>query len=454
MTRSNQDGGAGATTATGAEARAIAKEAYIYGFAIVDNLRIQHSYFVDNASPDFKAPYNQLVNIPRVYTHEDTAVQTANSDTPYSWAGLDLRAEPLVITVPPIAPERYFCVQLIDLYTHNFDYIGSRTTGNGGGHFLIAGPGWQGEAPDGIAKVIRCETEIAIAFFRTQLFNVDDLENVKAVQAQYAVQPLSAFLGQPAPAVAPAIAFPTPLTPEGQKTSLEFFSLLNFALQFCPTHPSERELMARFATIGVGAGLPFDPGTLAPELRQAFEQGVADAWADFAAGVQLANEGKLTSGDIFGTREFLQNNYLYRMLAAALGIYGNTEAEAIYLPYYIDADGQLLNGAHRYTLHFGPGQLPPANSFWSLTMYAEPSKLMVANPIDRYLLNSTMLAQFKRDADGGLILLIQHTSPGKDDEANWLPTPAGPFSMMMRLYWPQAAALDGSWKAPSLKQVG
>lgn len=453
MTRSNQDGGAGTTTATRAEARAIAKEAYIYGFAIVDNLRIQHSYFVDNASPDYKAPYNQLVNIPRVYTHEDTAVQTANSDTPYSWAGLDLRAEPLVITAPPIAPERYFCVQLIDLYTHNFDYIGSRTTGNGGGHFLIAGPGWRGEAPDGITKVIRCETELAVAIFRTQLFNAGDLENVKAVQAQYAVQPLSAFLGQPAPAAAPAIAFPTPLTPEGQRASLEFFSLLNFALRFCPIHPSERELMARFATIGVGAGLPFDPGTLAPEMRQAFEQGVADAWADFAAGVQLANEGKLTSGDIFGTREFLQNNYLYRMLAAALGIYGNTEAEAIYLPYYVDADGQLLSGAHRYTLRFGPGQLPPANSFWSLTMYAEPSKLMVASPIDRYLLNSTMLAQFKRDADGGLILLIQHASPGKDDEANWLPAPEGPFSMMMRLYWPQPAALDGSWKAPPLKQV-
>ncbi|HMQ33021.1 MAG TPA: DUF1254 domain-containing protein [Chloroflexaceae bacterium] len=455
MTRPSEDGGAGTTmAATAGDARAIAKVATIYGFAIVDNLRIQHSYFVDSASHDFKAPYNRLVHIPRVYTHEDTALQTANSDTPYSWCGLDLRAEPLVITVPPIAPERYFSVQLIDLYTHNFDYIGSRTTGNGGGHFLIAGPGWQGQTPDGITRVIRCETELAIALFRTQLFNVDDLDNVKAIQAQYAVRPLSAFLGQPAPAAAPSIAFPAPLTPEAQKTSLEFFRLLNFALQFCPTHPSEAELMARLATIGVGAGLPFDAGTLAPETRQAFEQGMADAWADFAGGVQLANEGKLGSGDVFGTREILKNNYLYRMLGAALGIYGNTQAEAIYLPYYVDADGQQLNGAHRYALRFGPGQLPPANSFWSLTMYGEPSKLLVANPINRYLLNSTMLAQFKRDADGGLTLLIQHESPGKDNEANWLPAPEGPFSMMMRLYWPQAAALDGSWKAPPLGRAG
>lgn len=451
MARSSQDEGVDTTMATtGAEARAIAKEAYIYGFPIVDNLRIQHSYFVDQASPEYKAPYNQLVNIPRAYTPEDKALQTPNSDTPYSWIGLDLRAEPLVVIVPPIAQERYFSVQLIDLYTHNFDYIGSRTTGNGGGHFLIAGPGWQGETPDGITKVIRCETEIAMALFRTQLFNVDDLENVKQIQAQYAVKPLSVFLGQPPPAAAPAIAFPAPLTPEAQKTSLEFFSLLNFALQFCPTHPSERELMARFATVGVGAGLHFDAGTLAPETKQAIEQGVADAWADFAGGVKLANEGKLGSGDVFGTREILANNYLYRMLAAALGIYGNTQAEAIYLPYYVDADGQQLSGASHYTLRFGPGQLPPANSFWSLTMYAEPTKLLAANPLDRYLLNSTMLAQFKPDADGGLTLLIQHESPGKDSEANWLPAPEGPFSMMMRLYWPKAAALDGSWKAPPL----
>jgi hypothetical protein len=442
------------TMPTAAAARTIVKEAYIYGFPIVDNLRIQYSYFVDQASPDYKAPYNQLVNIARVFTPADTALQTANSDTPYSWLGLDLRAEPLVITVPPIAPERYFSVQLIDLYTHNFDYIGSRTTGNGGGNFLIAGPGWQGATPDGITRVIHCETELAIALFRTQLFNVADLDNVKAIQAQYTVQPLAAFLGRPAPAAAPAIAFPTPLTPEAQKSSLEFFSLLNFALQFCPTHSSEQELRARFASIGVGAGLNFDPATLAPEMQQAFAQGMADAWAEFAGGVQLANEGKLSSSDVFGSREILDNNYLYRMLGAVLGIYGNTEAEAIYPTYYVDGDGQPLNGAQRYTLRFGPGRLPPVNSFWSMTMYAEPTKLMVANPLDRYLLNSTMLAQFKRDADGGLTLLIQHESPGKANEANWLPAPEGPFSMIMRLYWPRVEALDGSWQAPPLTQVG
>jgi hypothetical protein len=152
-----------------AEARVIAKEAYIYGFPMVDSYRIQHDYFVDRENPEFKAPWNQIRNIPRVYTPADTAIQTPNSDTPYSFLGMDLRAEPIVLTVPPIEKERYFSVQLIDLYTFNFNYVGSRTTGNDGGSFLIAGPGWKGETPNGVRKVIRSETEFVLALYRTQL---------------------------------------------------------------------------------------------------------------------------------------------------------------------------------------------------------------------------------------------------------------------------------------------
>src|SRR5216117_235014 len=140
---------------TPTEARTIAKEAYIYGFPLVDNYRIQYGYFVDRQNPEFKAPWNQIVNIPRVYTPADTAVQSPNSDTPYSWLGLDLRAEPVVLTVPPIEKDRYFSVQLMDAYTFNFDYMGSRTTGNDGGSFLVAGPGWKGETPKGVTKVFR-----------------------------------------------------------------------------------------------------------------------------------------------------------------------------------------------------------------------------------------------------------------------------------------------------------
>jgi len=438
---------------TAAEARAIAKEAYIYGEPMVDNYRIQHAYFVDTRNPEYKAPWNEIWNSARLFSPADTAIQTPNSDTLYSMFGADLRSEPLVLTVPAMEKKRYFSVQLIDWYTFNFDYIGSRTTGNGGGSFLLAGPGWKGETPKSIDKVFRSETELAFPGYRTQLFNPDDIENVRKVQAGYKVQPLSAFLGQPAPQAAPAIDFIKPLTPAEQRTSPEFFNILNFVLQFCPTDPSETELMARFAKIGVGAGKTFDASPLSPELKTAIEQGMADAWADLAVLQKRIDAKEVTLGDMFGTREYLKNNYLYRMAAAVNGIYGNSKQEAMYPIYAVDADGQKLDGANQYTVRFASGQLPPVNAFWSLTMYELPSSLLVANPINRYLLNSPMLPQFVKDADGGVTFYVQNESPGKDKEPNWLPAPKGPFVMFMRLYWPKPEALEGKWTAPPLTKT-
>jgi len=440
--------------ATLAEARAIAKEAYIYGFPMVDSYRIQYGYFEDRQDPEFMAPWNHIHNVPRVYTPADTTIQTPNSDTPYSWLGMDLRSEPIVLTVPPIEKERYFSVQLIDAYTFNFAYIGSRATGNGGGSFLVAGPGWKGETPKGVQKAIHSETDFVFAAYRTQLFNSGDLDNVKKVQAGYKAQTLSAFLGTTAPKAAPVIDFIKPLTPPEEKTSLQFFSILNFLLRFCPTDPSETELMARFAKIDIGAGKTFDPNKLSPEMKEAIEQGIAGAWADFEGLVKQFDAGKVTSGDVFGTRAYLKNNYLYRMGAAVMGIYGNSKQEAMYPVYGVDAAGQKLNGANIYALHFAPGQLPPVNAFWSVTMYELPASLLVANPINRYLINSPMLPQLKRDADGGFTLLIQNESPGKDKESNWLPAPKGPFIAYMRLYWPKDEAIVGKWTAPPLKRRG
>jgi hypothetical protein len=442
------------TSVTPAEARAIARDAYIYAFPMVDSYRVEYDYFVNRESPEFKAPWNQIRNIPRVFTPADTAVQTPNSDTPYSFVGMDLRSEPIVLTVPPMEKNRYFSIQLVDSYTFNFDYIGSRTTGNDGGSFLIAGPNWKGAIPKGVKKVFHSETTLGIALYRTQLFNPGDIDNVKKIQDGYKVQSLSAFLGQPAAKAAPAINFVKPLTPAEERTSPEVFNILNFVLQFCPTQPSEKELMARFAKIGIGAGKTFDAGKLSPEMKKAIEDGIADAWANFADfKKQKIETGKVTSGDVFGTRAYLKNNYLYRMAAAVLGIYGNSKQEAMYSVYLVDSDGHNLEGANRYTLRFAPGQLPPVNAFWSLTMYELPASLLVANPINRYLLNSAMLPQFKRDADGGITFYIQNESPGADKEANWLPAPKGPFVVFMRLYWPKPAELDDKWKHPPMQQV-
>jgi hypothetical protein len=434
------------------EARAIAKEAYIYGFPLVDSYRIQHSYFVNRQSPEFKAPWNAIESVARVFTPDDKAIQTPNSDTPYSFLGMDLRSEPLVLTMPPIDKDRYFSVQLIDAYTQNFDYIGTRTTGNGGGRYLIAGPNWTGMAPAGINKIFRSETEFAFAFYRTQLFNATDLDKVKALQAGYRVQTLSQFLAAPPPPTPAKVDFAAPLTAEAQKTSPEFFAVLDFVLRFCPTHPSETVLRARFAELGIGTGRPFRPEALAPDVLEAVRAGMADAWAEFAAfKTREVDTGKVGSADIFGTREFLRNNYLYRMAAAVLGIYGNSKEEAIYLPYLVDAaDGKPDGLAKAYTLRFAPEKLPPARAFWSLTLYEFPASLLYANPLERYLINSPMMADLKRDVDGGLTLHVQNTSPGPDRESNWLPAPSGPFWMVLRLYLPKEEAQTGTWTQPQL----
>lgn len=433
------------------EARAIAKEAYIYGFPMVDHYRIQHSYFVDRHGTEYKGPWNEVHNTARVYTPADRTIQSPNSDTPYSFIGADLRAEPLVISVPAVEAGRYYSAQFVDAYTHNFAYAGSRSTGNGAGRYLLAGPRWSGAKPEGIDRVMRSETELAYVMFRTQLFGPSDIDNVKRVQAGFHVQPLSSYLKQPQPP-APPIAFREPLSVAEQRTSLSFFELLNFVLRFCPPHPSEQALMQRMARLGIGAGGTFDAATLSPEMATAIRAGMADAWQALTALDQRLAAGEVTSGDLFGSRERLNNNHLYRMRAAMGGIYGMDKEEAIYPIYYIDATGGRLDGArHNYRLRFAPGQLPPVNAFWSLTLYELPARTLSSNELDRYLINSPMLPQLKRDEDGGITLLIQHESPGRDKHANWLPAPKGAFFLGLRLYWPKPAALNGEWKRPALE---
>jgi hypothetical protein len=288
--------------------------------------------------------------------------------------------------------------------------------------------------------------------FRTQLFDPADLPNVDKIQAGYKAEPLSKFLGKPAPPAAPAIDWPKPT--KTMLSSPELFTYLDFLLQFCPTHPSEKALMARFARIGIGAGKPFDANSLSPETRKALQDGMADAWKAFAEFKETKiDTGKSSSADGFGTREYLKNDYMQRMSAAVLGIYGNSKQEAMYPAYFVDAAKRKLDGANRYTMRFAPDQLPPVNAFWSLTMYQLPASLLYANPLNRYLINSPMLPNLKRDADGGITLHVQNEPPGQDKEANWLPAPKGPFNLTMRLYGPKSEALTGRWNPPYVTRV-
>lgn len=212
--------------------------------------------------------------------------------------------------------------------------------------------------------------------------------------------------------------------------------------------------MARFAKIGVGAGKTFSTSTLKPQIVQAIKDGIADAWQVYDSTSHQLQAGEITSGDIFGTREHLKNNYAYRMTAAVNGIYGNSQEEAIYPMYAVDAGGQPLDGsAGKYVMRFARNQLPPVNAFWSITMYDAATKLLVTNPIERYLINSAMLPKLKKDKDGGVTIYLQYASPGPGKQSNWLPAPNGPFAVAMRLYWPKPAALDGTWQKPPLERA-
>jgi hypothetical protein len=275
---------------------------------------------------------------------------------------------------------------------------------------------------------------------------------VKKIQAAYKVQPLSQFLGtSPVPA-APPIEFVKPLSPEKQRTSVEFFHILDFALRFCPVHSSEKEMRDRFAKIGVDGKGSFRPSDFKVDTGNAVQAGIADAWKAFLDYKQNElDTGKRTSSDGFGTRKFLDGRYIDRMAGAVLGIYGNSKEEAIYPVYFGDSEGHPLSGANgTYLLTFSAGQLPPVNAFWSVSMYELPSSLLVANPIHRYVINSAMLPELKRDSDGGLTIYIQNTEPGWGKGTNWLPAPKGAFVVVMRLYWPKPEAVGGEWKAPPL----
>ncbi len=434
------------------EARQIAKEAFIYGFPMVANFQTMHKQALDSAGHDYRAPFNTIASLANVATPDDKFVVTPNSDTPYSFLWMDLRAEPIIVTMPKVEADRYYSAQLIDLYTFNVAYLGSRVYGSEGGAFLMAGPGWSGQTPAGIRDVVRFETEFAYALFRTQLFNPGDLDNVKKIQKGYKAEPLSAFLGRTAPQSAPPVAW-TPPT-DNMLASPALFSYLNLMLQFCPTNATEIDLMARFAKLNIGAGKHFDFAKLSPEIQQAVIAGLGDVKQAVEGEMVKVNSGEVGSSDVFGTREFLKNNYLYRFMAAKLGLYGNTAAEAIYMPYFVDAKHQPLDASKaNYTLSFAKGQLPPAKAFWSLTMYDGKTQFLVANPLQRYLLNSAMLKSFTYGADGSLTLYVQKDSPGPALESNWLPAPDGTFYEMLRLYMPDVEAQNGTWKSPPMEPV-
>jgi hypothetical protein len=427
------------------EVKTTAADAYLYAYAMLYNYKTLFQQAVDPSFPGYVGGFNRYRHYARAFTPADKDIVSPNNDTPYSWAWLDLRAEPMVVSVPA-APDRYYVMQWFDLYTHNFAYIGTRATGTEAGDYLLAGPGWNGEVPKGIKEVFRAETQIIGTLTRTASTGASDIDGLVVQQRQYRIRPLSEYTATTPPPPAPTYQFPA--WDEARANSVNFIGYLNFILQFAPPVASEKAAMDRFAKIGVGAGRAFDAAALDPQIREAIASGVKDGEAKLNAVI-----AKTTSSvDLFGTREFLGEDYVMRRaVGAAMGIYGNSKEEAYYTAYAVDGDKQTLDGAKNYVLHFSKDQVPPVKYFWSMTMYDLPARLLVANPINRYSIGSRT-SGLKTNSDGSVDVYLQSKSPGADKESNWLPTPPkGPFFMVLRMYGPQGTLAAGNWTAPQPK---
>ena len=437
----------------------IAQNGLAYGLPIVMNYAVMYKFVIDKDSGQYKAPFNTIANTRDVFTYKDTAVVTPNSDTPYSMLWTDLRAEPIVVSVPAVDPKRYYSVQLIDSGTYNYGYIGSRATGSDAGDFMVAGPNWRGETPAGIRKVFKSSSQHSLAIFRTQLFNAADIDNVVKVQDGYKARPLSAFLDQPAPPAAPAIDFPK-IDDDLAKT--KFFEYLAFMMQFMPPMQNEDAIRADLARIGVEAGKPFNLDSLKLDDRLQILIGMKMAERRIDDVLNLS--GKTVNGWRIGLSggdaAFYNGDWLKRAAVARGGIYANDALEAAYPFARADDRGRPLDGRRKYTVTFPADGLPPVNAFWSVTMYDGKTQLLVKNPIDRYLINSPMLPEMKKNSDGSITIHIQRESPGPDMQSNWLPAPEGSIYLVMRLYWPKTSPPSilplgtGTWKPPGVKRVG
>jgi hypothetical protein len=444
---------------TADEARALAEEAYAYAYPMLVAYGYMHTQVGDPTSSmhqgtDRLHHFRQLGGPKALNT-----IPWINNDTPYGAGWLDLRAEPFVLALPEFPAARFHNVQLLDLFTHNFAWFGTRTSGNGATRVLIAGPDWQGETPPGMA-LARAETQFVKLVTRILLEGGETAEAVRPLEDGYRLERLSAVLGTPAPPPAPALAFAAPghdprtrFEPRGT----DFIAPFNFLLSLCRTPQAERPLFERLARIGIAPGRAFDPATLAPAVRDAVAEGVAAALARIEA--KAARLGDRVNGwemplHLRGDRARMARDdaaLLNRAAAARYAIWGVDAEEGLYMVGEEDADGRPLDGAaHAYAIRFD--RAPPVRAFWSFTVYDAATRLLVEHPSGRYAVRDRDPG-LVRDADGGFTLRLQHGEPAGGAGANWLPVPARPFQVVARLYWPEAELLDGRYRPPAIERI-
>ncbi len=441
------------------DARNVAEEAYVYAYPMMESYRTMYVQAVDRTAPGYLGPLNEITHKTELLGPDFGDIVRPNNDTLYSLAWLNLRAQPIVITVPEIEG-RYYSIQLVDMFTHNFGYVGTRATAGEAGSYAVAGPHWIGTPPKGVKAVFRSESDFVYCIVRIEVRGPEDVSRVNALQRAFRITPLHAFLGRSTEPVASGVTFPAY---DGRRArSAGFIDLLSFLLAHVKPPEEERELMERFASIGIEPAAGATSLGLDDSRRNAVEEGVGRALVAIGKaaddpsaleGVRVRSAGGWSGVDgLFGDGDTMRKSYLARASGAMVGLYGNDAVEAYYPSANRDAEGEALDGSkHSYVMRFERDEIPEVDAFWSITMYRLPEQLMVENPIDRYSIGSHSELAFAKD--GSLTLYIQHASPGKRRESNWLPAPDGPFSLQLRMYLPSPEMLDPLYLPPPVDRA-
>ena len=435
----------------------IATLAYIWGFPLVTMERQFNFVTSPNTPPGIgRGPANSPACARDLVNASFTDIVSPNSDTLYCLVQFDLNKEPVVVVVPPIS-DRYYSFQFLDAYTNDYAYLGQRTSGVTGGTYLLAGPNWNGQVPEGMI-MIWTPTNLAWLVNRILVKGPSDVPNVNAIQDKIIVKPLSVFQGN-ATTSSPSVVTQAnaskevPIGPQPSlisPTGIEIFDEIGAAMVGNPLNPPDPVLVTKLASIGIGPGKT--PSTEANDtIMTALQTGITEGQKMIDA--RVTNLGTVVNGWLvapqfgdFGT------DYLFRAGTTQGGLGANIAQEAMYPFAFTDSEGKPLSGNSSYLIHFEPGQTPPVDAFWSITMYNNKS-LFVDNPINRYSIGK-YTEGLKNNTDGSLDIYIQNASPGADKESNWLPSAAGVFNMVFRLYLPQPQVLNGTWQLPPVQNVG
>ena len=435
-----------------AEATSIATDAYIFGYPMVTVDMTRRISTNVEKDAGMRGPMGQFSNS-RTYPNAAYRDITApNADTLYSQGWLDLSKEPYVFSIPD-EKGRYFLMPILDAWTTVFQVPGKRTTGTRAQKYLITGPGWSGTVPGGLTQY-KSATNLVWILGRTYCTGTtQDYAEVHAIQDQYKLVPLSSYgkpYTPPAGMVDPSIDMKTPVRDQVNNMDLNaYFNRLASLMKDNPPTAEDAPMVARMAKIGLVPGQPFDSSKLDPAVFTALQSVPKDAFGKIMA--NMKDIGTIINGWIFTTKTGIYGtDYLARATVTAVGLGANRPQDAIYPTSEVGADGKAYDGANKYVIHFDKGQMPPADGFWSLTMY-DAGYFFVDNPLNRYNLSSRN--KYVPNADGSVDMYLQADSPGKAKEANWLPAPKGRFILMLRLYWPKTtppSIIDGTWKPPAV----